>query len=72
MLEEVDVVLPEVQRYVILEGNDVRIIDGAMGVMCLYDRSKSRQRGRKGDRDAEQRNGNTNHGALTYPIYSTF
>jgi len=74
MLEEADVVLPEVQRYVIFEGNDERIIDGAMGVIRLYDRSKSRgrQRGRKGDRDPEQRNGDTNHGALTYPIFPTF
>ena len=67
-------VLPEVQRYVVLEGDDVRVIDGPVWMVCLHERSECEggQRGRKGDRDEEQGNGNTNHGGPTQSTHPAF
>jgi len=55
ILEEIHVVQHELGRHVILEGDDVRVVDGAVGMVFLDERSmfKDRrgQRGSKGDRD---------------------
>jgi len=76
ILEEIHVVQHELGRHVILEGDDVRVVDGAMGMVFLDERSifKDRrgQRGSKGDGDKKQGNGNTSHGGQKQPAHSEF
>ena len=66
----------ELGRHVILEGDDVRVVDGAVGMVFLDERSmfKDRrgQRGSKGDRDKKQGNGNASHGGQKQPAHSEF
>jgi len=76
ILEEIHVIQHELGRHVILEGDDVRIVDGAMGMVFLNERSmlkdRGGQRGSEGDRDKKQGSGNTSHGGQKQPAHSEF
>jgi hypothetical protein len=75
ILEEVHMCLHEVERNIILEDDNVRVVHGAMGMVLLDEGSKCKagtsgkivRRGRKrrGDdsRDKEQGYGETSHGS---------
>jgi len=76
ILEEIHVVQHELGRHVILESDDVRVVDSAMGMVFLDERSMFKDRGgqrrSEGDRDKKQGNGNTSHGGQKQPAHSGF